>query len=72
MIPGSKGLKSDASLPARGFLNLEPAKNMKKQPDQGGFFMFLRIAGVQSTEQSGIRGGKTPFDPNIIYLSLYK
>jgi hypothetical protein len=66
MIPGSKGLKSDASLPARGFLNLEPAKNMKKQPDQGGFFMFLRIAGVQSTEQSGIRGVKTPFDPNIM------
>ena len=37
MIPGSKGLKSDAGLPARGFLNLGPAKNMKKQPDQGGF-----------------------------------
>ncbi len=27
--------------------------------------MFLRIAGVRSTEQSGIRGGKIPFDPNI-------
>ena len=37
MIPGAKGLKSDAGLPARGFLNLGPAKNMKKQPDQGGF-----------------------------------
>jgi len=32
MIPGSKGLKSDASLLARGFLNLGPAKNMNKQP----------------------------------------
>ncbi len=30
MIPGSKGLKSDVSLLARGFLNLGPAKNMKK------------------------------------------
>ena len=30
MIPGSKGQKSDASLLARGFLTLGPAKNMKK------------------------------------------
>ena len=30
MIPGSKGLKSDASLLAGGFLNLGPAKNMSK------------------------------------------
>ena len=28
--------------------------------------MFLRIARVRSTEQSGIRGVKIPFDPNII------
>ena len=28
--------------------------------------MFLRIARVQSTKQSGIIGGKIPFDPNII------
>ncbi len=27
--------------------------------------MFLRIAGAQSAEQSGIKGGKIPFDPNI-------
>ncbi|NBI69516.1 hypothetical protein D3Z50_00225 [Clostridiaceae bacterium] len=72
MIPGSKGLKSDAGLPARGFLNLGPAKNMKKQPDQGGFGMFLRIAGVQRTEQSGIRGVKRPFDPNIIKIQIEK
>ena len=32
MIPGSKGLKSDASLLAGGFLNLGPAKNMSKEP----------------------------------------
>jgi hypothetical protein len=25
---------------------------------------------VQSTEQSGIRGGKRPFDPNIILIKL--
>jgi hypothetical protein len=37
MIPGSKVQKSDAGLPAGGFLNLGPAKNMKKQPDPGGF-----------------------------------
>ena len=28
--------------------------------------MFLRIAEAQSAEQSGIKGGKKPFDPNII------
>ena len=61
MIPGSKGLKSDASLLAGGFLNLGPAKNMSKEP----FFEkneritnVFRIAGVQSTQQFGIRGGK--------------
>lgn len=30
MIPGGKGHKSDAGLPARGFLTLDPAKNMNK------------------------------------------
>ena len=30
--------------------------------------MFLRIAGAQSAEQSGIRGVKRPFDPNIMTL----
>ena len=29
--------------------------------------MFLRIVRVRSTEQSGIKGVKIPFDPNIIY-----
>ena len=28
--------------------------------------MFLMIAGVRSTEQSGIIGVKIPFDPNIM------
>jgi len=37
MIPGSKGLKSDAGSLGGGFLNLGSAKNMKKEPDQGGF-----------------------------------
>jgi len=27
--------------------------------------MFLKIAGAYSAEQSGIRGVKMPFDPNI-------
>ncbi len=29
--------------------------------------MFLRIVRVRSTEQSGIKGVKIPFDPNILY-----
>ena len=29
--------------------------------------MFLRIVRGRSTEQSGIKGVKIPFDPNIIY-----
>jgi len=32
MIPRSKGHKSDASVLAGGFLNLESAKNMSKKP----------------------------------------
>ena len=28
--------------------------------------MFLRIAGAQSAEQSGIKGAKRPFDPDIM------
>ena len=32
MIPGAKGLKSDASLLAGGILNLGPAKHMSKEP----------------------------------------
>ena len=56
-MPGQKGRKSGAGLPAGGFLNLGPAKNMSKKP----FFEkneritnVFRIAGVQSTEQFGI------------------
>ena len=29
--------------------------------------MFLRIVRVRSTEQSGIKGFKIPFAPNILY-----
>jgi hypothetical protein len=32
MVSGSKCQKSEASLLAKGFLTLEPAKNMNKQP----------------------------------------
>ena len=60
MIPRSKGQKSDASLLAGRFLNLGPAKNMS------GLRMFLRIVKVRSTEQSGIKGVKIPFDLNIL------
>ena len=28
--------------------------------------MFLKIVGARSAEQSGIKGVKKPFDPNII------
>ena len=30
--------------------------------------MFLRIVRVRSTEQSGIKGVKIPFDPNVIII----
>ena len=32
MMPGQKERKSGAGLPAGGFLNLGPAKNMSKKP----------------------------------------
>ena len=32
--------------------------------------MFLKIVGARSAEQSGIKGVKKPFDPNIIRLRL--
>ena len=31
--------------------------------------MFLRIVRARSAEQSGIKGVKRPFDPNIMALS---
>ena len=40
MIPGSKGRKFDESLLSGEFLNLGPAKNMKKQPDRADFECF--------------------------------
>ena len=33
--------------------------------------MFLKIAGAYSAEQSGIRGVKTSFDPNINFKQPY-
>ncbi len=30
--------------------------------------MFLKIVGARSAEQSGIKGVKKPFDPNILYM----
>ena len=32
--------------------------------------MFLRIAGARSAKQSGIKGVKIPFDPNISVRSI--
>ena len=34
--------------------------------------MFLRIARVQSTQQSGIKGVKILFDPNIMSIIIVK
>ena len=33
MIPKAKGYKSDASMLAGGILNLRPAKNMSRKPE---------------------------------------
>ena len=33
MIPKAKGYKSDASMLAGGILNLRPAKNMNRKPE---------------------------------------
>ena len=57
MMPGQKGRKSGAGLPAGGFLNLGPAKNMSRShylKKNKGIRNVFRIAGVQSTEQFGI------------------
>ena len=47
LIPVAKGQKSDASLPAGGFLNLRPAKNMSNKPlfeeKIRGLGMFLEL-----------------------------
>ena len=47
MMPGQKGRKSGAGLPAGGFLNLGPAKNMSKKPlfeeKIRGLGMFLEL-----------------------------
>ena len=33
--------------------------------------MFLRLVRARSAEQSGIKGVKRPFDPNIISFYIY-
>ena len=33
--------------------------------------MFLKIVGARSAEQSGIKGVKKPFDPNITILQYW-
>ncbi len=33
--------------------------------------MFLKIVGARSAEQSGIKGVKKPFDPNIIIINIF-
>ena len=53
MMLGQKGRKSGAGLPAGGFLNLGPAKNMSKKPvfeENERIRNVFRIAGVQSTQ----------------------
>ena len=51
MMPGQKGRKSGAGLPAGGFLNLGPAKNMSKKPlfeeKIRGLGMFLELRSIQ-------------------------
>ena len=75
MIPGSKGQKFDASLLAGEFFDLGTRQNMSKlaifQRKMSGLRMFLKIAGAYSAEQSGIRGVKMPFDPNIFDINFY-
>ena len=56
LIPGVKGQKSDASLPAGGFLNLGPAKNMSKKPlfeeKIRGLGMFLELRECKARSNS--------------------
>ena len=69
-IPGSKVHKSNANLLAGGYLNLGPAKNLSKKPyfeKNERITNVFRIAGVQSTQQFGIRV-KIPFDPNLMMI----
>ena len=71
MIPGSKGGSAFCKRVCKRSFDLGSAKNMKKRPDQGGFFMFLRITGAQRAEQSSIKVAKdlltpTSLDGNII------
>ena len=65
MIPGSKGQKSDASLLARGFLTLGPAKNMTCLAPTGA---ERRPAEAHSAEQSGIKGSKYLLTPTSYHI----
>ena len=56
MMPGQKGRKSGAGLPAGGFLNLGPAKNMSKKPlfeeKIRGLGMFLELRECKARSNS--------------------
>ena len=56
MMPGQKGRKSGAGLPAGGFLNLGPAKNMSKKPfleeKMSGLRMFLEMRECKARSNS--------------------
>ena len=56
-MPGAKEWKSGTGLPAGGFLDLGPAKNMSKKPvfkENKRIRDVFRIAEVQSIQQFGI------------------
>ena len=56
MMPGQQGRKSGAGLPAGGFLNLGPAKNMSKKPlfeeKIRGLGMFLELRECKARSNS--------------------
>lgn len=62
MMPGQKGRKSGAGLPAGGFLNLGPAKNMSKKPlfeeKIRGLGMFLELRECKARSNSVSEGAK--------------
>lgn len=62
MMPGQKGRKSGAGLPAGGFLNLGPAKNMSKKPlfeeKIRGLGMFLELRECKARSNSVSEGVK--------------
>ena len=71
MMPGQKGRKSGAGLPAGGFLNLGPAKNMSKKPlfeeKIRGLGMFLELRECKARSNS-VSAGKNTFDLNLFSM----